>query len=329
MQDCDSLLKVIGLAIVILICWGFLNDEYKKIKLNSYKAITTVINGLIVITATYFALKTLNLNNGWIIALIILALAAGIIIFLHGFLRLSFLIEVKNWLLRNRLISLIISALLGVILLSNMSNMKDDAFSCIVSDDYDILKHIRTILLAIPAATLLWLFRTHDVEEQITKSQDSINLNILFKGIDGVNSQNEQEIRSGFTLLVKLRSDGYLKSEIDTVTRNIRFTGTSFIGVKFDGLDLTNAKFENKNYSNIDFRDCTFNGTNLSSATFDRATFYNVEMLSSQLIGTVFINVELKGKHNIPISKATVENIKIPNNWAIDEEYIKDTDRCK
>ena len=78
--------------------------------------------------------------------------------------------------IRRRVIFLVIAAMLGIISFSNFDFRSFD----LKNTEY-ISNYLRYLIIVLPTFATLWVFRTHDVERQIDKTQESINNSSFFE----------------------------------------------------------------------------------------------------------------------------------------------------
>ena len=101
-----------------------------------------------------------------------------------------------------RLACLVMSGAVGVVLYLISSGL----FVCLYKHGVlnETYTYIHGILLGLPVFTYLWWLRTHDVREQISKTETQIQQNSLFNGIDNLSDTDPLKIDIGVAQLLAL-----------------------------------------------------------------------------------------------------------------------------
>ena len=173
---------------------------------------------------------------------------------------------------------LVVAGILGVIPATATYYL----IGCLGLNEGTLRSNLTILALGLPIFFTLWLFRTHDVQRQIDKTQGQIDItqeqiNITQEQVDKAQKQidiTQESIhnnfffecvrmlvtKESFPMKMALEQLSYLKREtkfdkkrIDYLTQNISLEGKNFKGARLNDLDLSNA--------------------NLRAAHFDKAVY--------------------------------------------------------
>ena len=151
-----------------------------------------------------------------------------------------------------------------------------------------ILQSSLTILaLGLPIFFTLWLFRTHDVQRQIDKTQESINNSSFFEcarmlttGVPSSGSQVKHQHILALEQLAYLKSETeFDKQRIDYLTQNIDLNSRILTGARLNNLDLSDANLngvilEKAILKGTKFGDNILSVQNLKKAVYNQATIF-------------------------------------------------------
>ena len=217
--------------------------------------------------------------------------------------------RLKEWILNDRIESLIRASVLGVLL----------AIIAYIAADYlgnEVLQSSITLLfLSLPTFFVLWVFRTYDVEEQLKKAEKQLNKteentdnSTFFECARLLATQNALSEKIALEQLVYLRREtSFDKGKIDILTKNMflenkvldsaqlsgldlsgaKLNGASLIKTNLTGADLTRTDLTGTDLTETDLRDA-----NLEKIIFDSKTNFSGTLYNSRTIftGTDFEN---------------------------------------
>ena len=165
--------------------------------------------------------------------------------------------------------------------------------------------NLTVLFLGLPIFFTLWLFRTHDVQRQIDKTQGQIdktqentNNSSFFECARMLTTEDSLSKKVALEQLVYLKNETkFDKKRIDCLTRNInlrdknlrntRLTNLHFFKVILIKTDLTNANLEQVDLRNTDLRDAILErailtGAKLKGATYNSKTNFQGTYLESR-----------------------------------------------
>ena len=217
--------------------------------------------------------------------------------------------EIKKWILKygfaylfaylirvvkHRLFYLVISGVIDVVVFLLMSEHTPSFL-----ETYYI-EHTVLLVSTLPTLALLWFFRTHDTREAIQKSVESINTNLLTKGMELITDKEVDKRRMGLLILAKLKQDNignkHFTSTIDVATRR---------------LDLNDAELSRANLSEINLYRADLRGANLEFANLQ-----GVELFWADLHGARLFEADLHGAN---LAFSTLKGVEIQGanlHWA-------------
>ncbi len=196
----------------------------------------------------------------------------------------------KPWILENRTYSLFCAGLIGIV------------FALIVYWIFYALKNyvlhgsLTILALGLPTFFVLWLFRTHDVQRQIDKTEENTNNSTFFECaqilIEVVKGKEDKERKSS-EAKVALEQLAYLKRE------------TSFdekrIGLITQGIDLDRIHLEGARLSGLDLSGAYLRDTHLEGADLSEVNLSGADLTHAYLQGTNLSNF--------------IDNVKDKNKW--------------
>ena len=195
----------------------------------------------------------------------------------HPFIRrLGLLIKclwqnIKKWPFRYRKTFLVLAAILGILLAASWQTKGLGDFLRL---DVPLRRSLTLLFLGLPTFFLLWVFRTHDVQENINNST-------FFECARLLASRETYSEKVALEQLAYLKNEtGFNKERIDLLTRNISLSKgiehelekmPYFSLVQFRNLDLSYADLRYINLrradlSGTDLREAYLSGADLTEA---------------------------------------------------------------
>ena len=199
----------------------------------------------------------------------------------------------KPWILENRTYSLGWAVLIGMIL----ALVVYWVFFLLKND---ILRSSLTILaLGLPTFFTLWLFRTHDVQRQIDKTEENTNNSTFFESVKMLTDPNPsggatapEQFRSKKIALEQLaylrKETGFAKKRIDLITQGLPLRDKYLLHALLSGLDLSGA-----NLMHAYLEGANLSGANLNSADLRRADLSGANLSGANLIGAYLSRANL------------------------------------
>ncbi|CAJ2376016.1 MAG: hypothetical protein IBGAMO2_180002 [Arenicellales bacterium IbO2] len=165
-----------------------------------------------------------------------------------------------------------------------------------------LLASLHVIILGLPAVTTLWWFRTHDTLEQIQKTKESTDVNILFGAqqmmFEDADGKPGTKNFVGFAQLMLLRQQGSHLDVIDLATREVNlseFTTYPFL-ISMRGADLSHANLQKSCFlMDADLRDADLITANLARADLAGANLQGAVMAGADLQKTRLVGTNLQG----------------------------------
>ena len=214
--------------------------------------------------------------------------------------------RVKDLILKYRIISLAGAGFLGY---KFAGEACDIVPFCIPGGNNNVLESSITILaLSIPTLFILWLFRTHDTQENINNST-FFECARLLATEDSPGEDEKDRIENSLPKKIALEQLAYLKREtgfdkkrIDLLTNNLSLNNKEFscaqlcdinlsaaklIKTSFNGADLSNADLSNADLSNAELIYANLKGADLVSAYLQKACLMHANLEGADLRGIV------------------------------------------
>ena len=143
--------------------------------------------------------------------------------------------------IKYRTILLVAAGFLGVYLAPHIYYVTDN-----LGLKNDILQNSLTILtLGLPTFFTLWLFRTHDVQRQIDKTQENTNNSSFFECARMLTTKDPLSIKIALEQLAYLRNETeFDKKRIDHLTQNLNLSELELGGARLNNLDFSKAIFD-------------------------------------------------------------------------------------
>ena len=150
--------------------------------------------------------------------------------------------------------------------------------SCWLGIDSRLSSGLILLILSLPTLTILWTFRTHDTREQIKKTQENINVNLLSNGLNMLTSDNLRYRCMGLVQLAQLRQRGLFEGQIDLATAHTDFSQkrdhrnqpvencANLPGADLQYMDLSGANLHKANLHGAKLEHAILSGANLSGA---------------------------------------------------------------
>ena len=192
----------------------------------------------------------------------------------------------KPWILKNRTYSLVRAGLIGIVFAFAM-------YWGFFLLENKVLRGSLTILsLGLPTFFVLWLFRTHDVQKQIDKTEENTNNSTLFECARMLTEEYSLSTETGSSssrilgkslpTRIALEQLAYLKREtgfdeerIGLITQGINLSSMHLESARLSGLNLSKARLVRTNLSNADLNRVKFTDADLSYADLRGADMSN------------------------------------------------------
>ena len=173
------------------------------------------------------------------------------------------------------------------------------------------------IVLGLPTLGMLWFFRTNDTREQIQKTKESTDVNILFGaqkmlfGSGATDDRSTPEIAAGFAQLMHLRGDGSLQSMIDLATGGgVKLARLDLTSLPLRGVNLESASMKFANLSNVDLTNSNLSGAELGGAKLQKAILLHVNLKHAALVSAFLQKANLQ---NAILTNADLKNANLQN----------------
>ena len=207
----------------------------------------------------------------------------------------------KKWFFNNRITYLLIFALLGFI--AAVTFYKHSYFLLGAVDltaNERLNNSLFLIILSLPTLFVLWLYRTHDVKQQIEQSAEQINLSMLHKATDMVADKDPTRKSVGLKQLDQIKKNGLFLDEINiliksSIGKEVNLEKTNLEGIDFEGVNLTKANLQEVNLQGVNLTEANLEGANLQGAKLQGAKLQEVNLQEVNLQEVNLKGVNLKG----------------------------------
>ena len=215
----------------------------------------------------------------------------------------------KPWILQYRTYSLGWASLIGII------------FAFVVYWIFCALKNyvlhgsLTILALGLPTFFILWLFRTHDMQRQIDKTEENTNNSTLFECVRMLTEKYPLSPETEFSSLanqisgssrvlekslskrIALEQLAYLKREtgfdeerIGLITQGINLSSMHLDSARLSGLNLSKARLVRTNLSSADLNGVKFTDADLYEANLSGADLRYADLSYADLRGTDLSN---------------------------------------
>ena len=258
---------------------------------------TTVVDGLTLEE------QILRINK----TLLVFSLPILSVILVYGFI--SFILKYRKW-------SLLGSGVLGLVLATNVLILINNSGSDSCTALYEIVTFIKghqvlvssiTILaLGLPTFFTLWLFRTHDTQENINNST-FVECTRILMAEDSAKYTEENRIKDSLPKKIALEQlahlrleTGFDKKKIDILTKGLFLNDKEFSYAQLRGINLSSAKLIETSLAYADLRDAILSSTdlkkaNLGSAVLKKANLTNADLEEADLGDAALKEANLRG----------------------------------
>ena len=136
-----------------------------------------------------------------------------------------------------------------------------------------VLQSSLTILaLGLPIFFTLWLFRTHDVQQQIDKTQENTNNSSFFECARMLIAEDSLSKKTALEQLAYLKNETELdEKRIDHLTQHIDLSGKNLTDARLHNLDLSNTKLIQTDLTDANLEQVDLRGADLSEAILEKA----------------------------------------------------------
>ena len=174
-------------------------------------------------------------------------------------------------------------------------------------DNSRITSFVYSSILALPLLSVLWLFRTKDVREQISKTEQQINTTQFNKAVDLALATTTNHIAStitknngtvidsvkrgaGVTMLAQLyqRCDDDLRKSIDNITIGLELFHIKIPNINLAGMNFNFARLEGANLNGSNLQGAYLKGTFLQEAELQDADLQNADLRCAHLEGVTW-----------------------------------------
>ena len=280
-----------------------------KIWILNHRIIFLIITVAGLAVATYYIATCCGLANEILkisIALFALSLSTLLVLSMYKIYDIQKQLDKRfiDWFLDNRKCSLLGAGILGLVFA--FATYYVATCFCLTND---ILKSSITILaLGLPTFFILWMFRTHDVqeqlkkaEEQLKKTEESTNNNTFFECARLLAAEPPLSKKIALIQLAYLRREtSFDKEKIDSTTKNISLNGQDLSFAQLRGINLSGALLINTSFREADLRGVNFR----KAKELNVNKFYKAKYDDE----TDFTGTSLDGK-DVPRDKAGMEYI--------------------
>ena len=197
--------------------------------------------------------------------------------------------SIIQWILKHRKTCLFFAGILGIVLAYGMHKF----FPYEHNTSNPVLHSSLTILvLGLPTFFVLWLFRTHDVQENIDNSTLFECARMLTEKYPEVDTSATLPQKIALEQLAYLkRETGFNKKRIDLLTQGLILSRIHLIYVCLDGIDLSRFNLCNANLKGADL-----SNANLSNADMSNIDLSSVDLRCADLRGADLTNFIDDGK---------------------------------
>lgn len=211
----------------------------------------------------------------------------------------------KGLVLKHRFLTLMLMAGYGLLLVYATAQCGNCLLALLGMDKMDgaserFLSSFYVIVLGLPTVTMLWFFRTHDTHEQIQKTKEGTDANVLFGALKMLfdtdpNQHASAKTAAGFALLMELRQQGLQRSTIDLAMCRANLSGLDLTTFLLRGMDLQFAKLRDVNLLNADLTGVNLRRADLSGANLQNTTLQYANLGDATLEETNLRNANLQG----------------------------------
>ena len=232
----------------------------------------------------------------------------------------------QDCILKYRKSSLVAAGILGLMLA-----MAIYCLTSYLSLKPEILQSSLTILfLGIPTLFIIWLFRTHDVQRQIDKTQESINNSSFFECARMLTTESDLSRKMAFEQIAYIknktefninrigdslstesakhqyvvaleqlaylrRETGFDKKRIDLLTKNLVLKDKNLKFTQLSGINLSGANLEKAYLTGACLEIAKLSGANLQGVDFVSANLRNADLEYSDIRDADLRNATLEG----------------------------------
>ena len=211
----------------------------------------------------------------------------------------------KNWVLAHRFQVLVFAGWMGVVLAFDLVYYSELFIELIGVEKIagaveKFVASLWVIVLGLPTVGMLWFFRTNDTLEQIQKTKESTDVNILF-GAQKMMFEDDGEKPGtktlvGFAQLMRLRQQGSHRAEIDLVTCNANLAGLTLYRIPtLRGANLAFANLQGAFLIGVDLTNANLQFAEMGKANMDSANLQGAIMTGAKLQNTVLHSAQLQG----------------------------------
>ena len=176
---------------------------------------------------------------------------------------------------------------------------------------------ITLLFLGLPTFFTLWVFRTHDVQEQLKKAEEQLkrteentNNNTFFECARLLTAEGQDRNQTEDSLLKKIaleqlaylrRETSFDREKVDILIKNIslekkHLNYAQLCSINLSGMNLTGIHLDKADLSNADLRDtCISGGANLKGTNLREANLSEANLSGTNLREANLSGANLKG----------------------------------
>ena len=180
-----------------------------------------------------------------------------------------------------------------------------------------LITSLHVIVLGLPVVTTLWWFRTNDTLEQIQKTKESTDVNILFGAqkmmFEDIGKVPGPKTLFGFEQLMHLHQQGSYRATIDLIIRDANLAGLNLSSISMCEADLSSAILEKSLLVRADLRNAILFRANLINAKLLMADLQNANMTYADLQRAYLRAANLQGANmkRADLQRASLRNAKL------------------
>jgi len=218
----------------------------------------------------------------------------------------------KACIVKDREISLLIAGILGVML----ALLGYCLFAYCGLNGTPLQANITLLFLGLPTFFVLWIFRTHDVQRQLDKTQESIDNSSFLECARMLLEDESSSKKTALSQLAYLKEQTeFNKSRIDFMTKRLyissecskqsklsdkqyelsyaRLYGLDLSEAKLFNVDLTGADLHGTILNNAELRKASLRKANLRGTSLQEADLWHAELQEADLRGAKMQGVNL------------------------------------
>ena len=216
--------------------------------------------------------------------------------------------EIKTFIIEHRKTSLLLFGLCGL----GLAILAYCYLPCVLlSTEYRLKTSLVMLILALPTVFLIWVFRTHDIQEQIQEARKSNQFNNFANALKlFVEKENIEANSIGLKLLMEIKHQELYGrqidygGQIDLATRNKNLQGAKLQRADLQKADLQRADLQKADLQKADLQEADLQGAflqraNLQEADLQKAFLSLTDLQEADLQKADLISAKLQGANLI------------------------------